>query len=269
MGGFAVDTTKFDPPTERPIPSRMTITFSGLITLARAKEFLEIDCETINDKSKADVLAKGLVIFQVVWMVVQVVARKIKGLPLTLLEIHTLVHVFCALVMYCFWFKKPVRVRDPTMVAESTGNILRSAIGNDTNQQRKIAKLLSPRASNITSVGRQFGPWETLMIFAILFFVIAAYGGIHFLAWSCHFPTEAESHVWKMVCIATVVGSLSAPAWLILRIILYPYWLFSVLMAPFFIFSRVTIVAESFLSLRKVPEGAYVTVVWSEYIPHI
>jgi len=52
--------------------SRMTITCSGLLALSQAGVVLKIDRETINDKSKADVLAKGLVIFQVIWMVVQV-----------------------------------------------------------------------------------------------------------------------------------------------------------------------------------------------------
>jgi len=237
-------------------------------------------------------------------MVLKVVARKIKGLPLTLLEIHTLVHVFCALVMYCFWFKKPVRVRDPTVVDKTAGNELWKAM--QQNDQGRPAKLLSPRASNVTTVNYLFGSWESATIFGILFVVIAAYGGIHFLAWGCDFPTETENLMWKMVCITTVVGSLSAPVWLVcasgffdgsdggaqklmkmvfkqltlggtvlkrlplpFKIMLYPYWLFSVVMAPLFLFSRVTIVAESFLSLRKVPEGAYVTVVWSEYIPHM
>jgi hypothetical protein len=72
MGGFAIDTTEFNIPHQVNISKRMTITCSGLIALARAGVFLKIDRETINDKSKADVLAKGLVIFQVVWMVVQV-----------------------------------------------------------------------------------------------------------------------------------------------------------------------------------------------------
>jgi len=227
----------------------------------------------------------------------------VKGLPLTLLEIHTLVHVFCALVMYGFWFKKPVRVRDPTMVDGPTGDELRKAIQNDS---RRPTNLLSPRASNVTCVDRHFGPWESAGIFGILFFVIAAYGLIHFLAWNFDFPTDIESCVWKVVCIITVAGSVSAPLWLVfasgffdgsdggwdklvkmlldrlifrdeawkevpplLVAILYPYWWFSVIMAPLFVGSRVAIVVESFLSLRKVPEGAYVMVPWSQYIPHM
>jgi hypothetical protein len=32
------------------------------------------------------------------------------------LEVHTLVHVVCALLMYILWLKKPVDVRDLTVV---------------------------------------------------------------------------------------------------------------------------------------------------------
>jgi uncharacterized membrane protein len=75
MGGFAVDCSKMDtssfPNSFRP-RTRMTITIPGIIELARRGVFVDIDTATIKDKSKADVLAKGLVIFQVTWMVVQV-----------------------------------------------------------------------------------------------------------------------------------------------------------------------------------------------------
>lgn len=74
MGGFAVNTKDFPKSDKLPqlMKSRMTITCSGLLALSQAGVVLKIDRETINDKSKADVLAKGLVIFQVIWMVVQV-----------------------------------------------------------------------------------------------------------------------------------------------------------------------------------------------------
>ena len=42
--------------------------------------------------------------------------RKISGYPLTLLEIHTLVHVLFALVMHIVWLKKPTNIQDPTLI---------------------------------------------------------------------------------------------------------------------------------------------------------
>jgi hypothetical protein len=234
------------------------------------------------------------------------IARKAKSFPLTLLEVHTLVHVLCALFMYFFWFQKPVGVRDPTMVDEPTSEKLQEAILDHAHDPSRPMNLITSRASNITSINYTFGPWESATVFGIVCLVTAAYGGVHLAAWRFDFPTHTECWIWKIICIITVAGSLFAPAWLVfasrcfdgsgggakkmremlLRYLtcrksawegippcmiamVYPYWLISVMMAPLFIFSRVGIVVESFLSLRKVPEGAYATVGWSEYIPHI
>lgn len=96
--------------------SRLTISPKGIAFLARHGHFLSIPESTISDKSKADILAKVLVCLQVVWMLIQTISRKALGYPITLLEVHTLVHVACAVAMYGLWFRKPLDVRDPTLV---------------------------------------------------------------------------------------------------------------------------------------------------------
>jgi hypothetical protein len=63
-----------------------------------------VDTATILDKGKADFLAKFLVCVQAAWMVIQCILRKLKGLPITLIELNTLLHVIIALIMY--WFCK-------------------------------------------------------------------------------------------------------------------------------------------------------------------
>lgn len=77
----------------------------GLLRLARSGHWFYFSHETINDKSKADVFQKVLVLVQVSWMVVQCIARHSYGLPLTLLEVHTMVHVICAIAFYAFWIQ--------------------------------------------------------------------------------------------------------------------------------------------------------------------
>lgn len=81
--------------------------------LAKHGHFVDISDDVIRDKSKADMLAKSLVCIQVSWMLVQTIARKVAGYPITLLEVHTLVHVACAIAMYGLWFQKPLDIRDP------------------------------------------------------------------------------------------------------------------------------------------------------------
>lgn len=111
MGGFCAD-VGFIHNTW----TRLTVTAEGMLYLAKRGHFVDIGGDSIRDKSKADLLAKGLVIFQVLWLVGQAIERKVAGYPITLLEVHTLVHVACAVCMFSMWLYKPFDVRDPTVV---------------------------------------------------------------------------------------------------------------------------------------------------------
>jgi hypothetical protein len=112
MGGFALDIRKFHNTLEQGM-----LTTHGLLFLADQGYFFEISSETITDKSKANLLAKSLVCLQVLWVAGQTIERKIAGYPISLLEFHTLVHVFCALVMYALWIQKPYDVNEPTVIS--------------------------------------------------------------------------------------------------------------------------------------------------------
>lgn len=59
----------------------------------------------IEDKSKANSIQKTLVLVQLSWMVAVCIARKASGLPLSLLEIHCMVHVVCAIAIFMLWLK--------------------------------------------------------------------------------------------------------------------------------------------------------------------
>lgn len=95
MGGFLVDVDKLHNKL-----SRVTLTSRGVIALAKRNRFLDISPKTVSDKSKANIITKALICIQVFWMVVQCISRKAFGYPLTLFEIHTMVHVVCALTLY-------------------------------------------------------------------------------------------------------------------------------------------------------------------------
>lgn len=111
MGGFAADVEQIYNVTRR-----TTITPHGIIFLARRGRFCQVNGGHIQDKSKADLLANGLVCVQVLWVAGQAIKRKLAGYPMTLLEIHTLVHV-CALLMYCLWLQKLLNVQDQTLIS--------------------------------------------------------------------------------------------------------------------------------------------------------
>lgn len=100
-GGFAfeIDETHDDSGKPQPpflpaeCPRRLTLTARGVALLAQCGLLPDIAEEEIQDKSKANNMAKGLVVLQASWMLVQVVGRLIVQLPVTLLEVNTVAHV--------------------------------------------------------------------------------------------------------------------------------------------------------------------------------
>lgn len=82
-----------------------TLTPDAVIFFARYGVFFDISSEEIMDKSKANVVGKILICVQVIWFAIQVIARLTAGYPLALIEVHTVVHVLCALVMYILWWE--------------------------------------------------------------------------------------------------------------------------------------------------------------------
>lgn len=111
MGGLEVDVSKFEHFTGHWAvrgtlqSGTLRLSVNGVLQLARMGHFLPIPRSKINDKSKADTLQKVLVMTQVTWMATQCIVRFAYGLPISLLEIHTMVHVICAITMFLFWIK--------------------------------------------------------------------------------------------------------------------------------------------------------------------
>ena len=67
----------------------------------------------IKDRGKSDWLAKSLVLLQTLWFIMQCIARGIKHLPITHLEIVTLAYAAMNFVIYVLWWNKPLNVNRP------------------------------------------------------------------------------------------------------------------------------------------------------------
>ncbi|KAK8209678.1 hypothetical protein IWZ01DRAFT_551630 [Phyllosticta capitalensis] len=111
-GGLAVDTSSF---WHTPLT---TLTPRGLLALAHVGLLPNITNDQVSEKSKANTAAKVLVCIQASWFLVQAVARLAQKLPLTLLEVHVLTHVLCALAMYFCWVDKPYDAETPVVVTD-------------------------------------------------------------------------------------------------------------------------------------------------------
>ncbi|KAG1895025.1 uncharacterized protein F5891DRAFT_960705 [Suillus fuscotomentosus] len=94
---------------------RVALTPKELVDLIK-EEYVDIPDiveADIEGRSKGDALSKGVAILQLGWFILQLVARYIQHLPVTLLEIDTLAVVCLSCIACCLWWKKPKDVRRP------------------------------------------------------------------------------------------------------------------------------------------------------------
>lgn len=97
---------------------RATLTPDELLHFIRegSVDMPDIQKEDIEDRSKGDVLSKGVAILQLVWFILQLIARGVQNLPMTLLEIDTLAIAILAFSAYILWWTKPKDVARPYIV---------------------------------------------------------------------------------------------------------------------------------------------------------
>lgn len=117
MGGFVFDLEKTsmqggDGFTSK-VP-RLTLTPRGVALLAACGYLPKISKEDILDKSKSDNVSKLLSVLQALWMLAQIISRLHGKLPVTLLEVNTLAHIICAIIIYALWWNKPKLINEPT-----------------------------------------------------------------------------------------------------------------------------------------------------------
>lgn len=115
MGGFAFDLDVSDL-DERKNPGLLVLTPRGVKLLAECGYLPNISEEEILDKSKTDCLGRLISLLQAIWMLAQILGRVGASLPVTLLEVNTLAHVLCALIMFFLWWKKPKQINEPTLL---------------------------------------------------------------------------------------------------------------------------------------------------------
>ena len=139
----------------------------------------------------------------------------------------------------------------------------------------RLQPLLARRSRNVnwrsTDSGQRRIQWT-------LWFLASLYGGIHLALWRHDFPTPVESLMWRI----SAVTLASAPIIVVFLlnakdvmgfaeyVMVFVPRMVPILALLLYIFARVFIVVESFISLRHVPIGVYEGGFgWSKYIPHL
>ena len=258
----------------------------------------------IEDRGKSDWLAKSLALLQTSWFVLQCIARGIKHLPVTHLEIVTLAYAAMNFVIYAFWWNKPLNVNRPVRVFRKSGESERSE-----KQLQSISEAqISTWESVIGGLGKIFmfiiggqdmgvNPrredrvprfWanstenKAMIADLIMLGVGIFFGAIHCIAWGFSFPTHTELLMWRISSAALT----AVPAYIPLMFSL-GFWLghmdfntaadiiagivvFSILpVGILYVIARVFTLILAFTSLRDLPPGAFDTVHWTTFIPHV
>lgn len=119
MGGFALDISdKRLQFLEDEGYKQFTLTKHGFFWVADNEIDLipDLSKTDIQDKSKANGLAKTLVCLQAIWFCIQCIVRLTQGLTISLLELNTFAYALCTLLIYVLWWDKPLDIGSQTLL---------------------------------------------------------------------------------------------------------------------------------------------------------
>ena len=265
----------------------------------------------IKDKGKSDWFAKSFVVLQTSWFVMQCIARGIKHLPVTHLEIVTLAYAAMNFVMYALWWNKPLNVdrpirvfrklgprmtdndvephgsggsepgeTQPQPISEEKRNGLETILDFIVGGQDKSVDL--SHEDRVPRFWANSTEYDSIGAYFAMVGVGVCFGAIHCIAWHFSFPTHAELLIWRVSCVAITAVPIYTPLTLFLavcisnmgsKVIGVIFGIFGILSISsafiLYIVARVFTLVLAFTSLRDLPPGAFDTVHWTTFIPHI
>jgi hypothetical protein len=253
MGGFKL---KLDDEADSDLRTDSIVIPEVMLFVARRGVLPPIDESLCNARAKSDAIGKIFVVGQVSWFIMQCIARKAAGLPITLLEINTAIHVACAIGIYALMWYKPQDATEPIQF-----DLTHCATCREVFLGRW--EYLKTHIANVDDFYLPSGAsWPVALS---VFSLAVLYGGLHAVAWDAHFPSYPEQIIWRVSVILVV---------LLTPLVLYgmDFGYSKNLRIRWFaiaIVLRLYLVLEAFISVRSVPVGAYQTVNWVGFLPHI
>ncbi|KAF7972357.1 hypothetical protein HWV62_18140 [Athelia sp. TMB] len=253
-----------------------------VIKLVRSSKLVPPTRDELSNLSKGDVISKGVAILQTIAFVVQCIARLVKHLPLTNLEVMTLAYTVMTVAMYIAWWDKPLNISCAIRVPGlSSGDKATHEYNWDTifyyiiGAQDDEADLRYLQRVPTFWAGKA-GEEDVWNADIIALLAAMAFGAVHCIAWSYAFPSHTELLMWRVSSIAIA----AVPAALLIGLALsrgiddmgvLVLIGFSFVGAPVYICARTILLVLSFTTLKfkYLPYAVYQNVQWTEFIPHI
>ncbi|KAI0059825.1 hypothetical protein BV25DRAFT_1026523 [Artomyces pyxidatus] len=184
-----------------------------IVNLVRRGDFYPPAEEEIRGWSQGDALSKALAVVQTLWFVVQVIARRVEGLPVTQLEIMTLAYTTITVAMYVAWWDKPQNVCSPVRVAVKELPEPASPVKEYAWYVRIFAIIIGGQDLVVdlrnerrvpTFYGGGTNGYNGLYADVIALAAAMVFGAVHCAAWNSVFPSRAEKMIWRVSSVAII-----------------------------------------------------------------
>jgi hypothetical protein len=259
-------------------------------------EKIELPTESeIRNMGKSNLLAKIIVLIQAGWFGINCIARASQTLSITKLELLTITYVMTHACTYFTWWDKPQTVKRPIRVSiKKVGNvpptkrtttkfdfILKSLVLVYSAREDHI-DLRKCKQVPLCYSGHAKSEYVVISL-GLAIFLAAISAGIYCIAWS--YPTQSltELVLWRLAASPLAAGLLSIIAAFSAGTCIFPLlknekefepylqvtWFFFLLVAIFFILSRVVLLALAFMDLGALSYSAHQNVYWTTFLPHL
>jgi hypothetical protein len=112
-GGLIIKTTHMHDTLER-----MTLKPAAICRLAEIGVFIDVSVAQIADVQNIDVLGRAVAVWQLTWLIITVLGRQARHLPISLLELNTVVNIAFAICLPLVWWHNAGNVSHPLVVLE-------------------------------------------------------------------------------------------------------------------------------------------------------
>lgn len=171
----------------------------------------------ILDRSKASKIGKILTLMQSLYIICQVLARKMQGLETSSLEILTLSFLICTIPTYYFWLEKPLDCDIPTyidldiplsrileeadIVLEAYGctplDFVEATNGRAWNRRQCFTNAFGLKQQPLRRVPNDYVPVPGPCLAFVIWIFTLGHAAIQVSAWNIEVPTGSENNLWR------------------------------------------------------------------------